>query len=384
MSIDTLMTQDKPIRVMIVDDSAVVRNVLSKLVGEDDELELVYSAYNAQVAIDFIKVNEVEVVLLDIEMPGISGLDAIQQLLKLKPKLKILMVSALTSQNAPSTLKSLSLGAADYIEKPSAININDRHDFKETLLEKIKVLGYASRNINTNTIPRNTINHKKSGSESSGYQKLNLPKFLKSSDIKLRADRRLNFKPDVIAIASSTGGPKSIGDLLLKFDKDYLKDIPVIITQHMPAFFTKLFAENIDKLDVARCNEAIEGEEIRGGRIYIAPGGHHLLVSKQNGKNLIKLSNSDPVNFCKPSADPMLFSMAEIYKKKLLLIVLTGMGSDALEGAKRVVEYGGVVIAQDEKSSVVWGMPGNVAVSNLCTEVLPLNEIANYIMLRGK
>jgi two-component system chemotaxis response regulator CheB len=152
----------------------------------------------------------------------------------------------------------------------------------------------------------------------------------------------------------------------------------------MPAFFTKLFAEQINQINVSKCKEAENMEEVLPGHIYIAPGGKHLLVEKVEGKNILKLDDGPLVNFCKPAADPMLFSIAKAYKNKVLLIVLTGMGSDGLEGAKKIVANGGVVIAQDEETSVVWSMPGNVAVNNLCTAVLPLEKIAQYVMERGQ
>lgn len=370
-----------PIKVMIVDDSAVIRGALMSFLKEDSEIEVVYSAYNALIAIDFLQKSEVEVVLLDIEMPEMTGIEAIKKFLSIKPNLKILMVSTLTSQNAPSTLKALSLGAADYIEKPSAQNINNRAEFKKFFIEKVKLLGYSSRHINASNI-ENISN--KSDLHSNCDINKKVSSFLRSSDIVIRSDRKLNFKPDIIAIASSTGGPKCITDLFNNFQLDYLKNIPIIITQHMPAFFTKLFAEQINQINVSKCKEAENMEEVLPGHIYIAPGGKHLLVEKVEGKNILKLDDGPLVNFCKPAADPMLFSIAKAYKNKVLLIVLTGMGSDGLEGAKKIVANGGVVIAQDEETSVVWSMPGNVAVNNLCTAVLPLEKIAQYVMERGQ
>jgi two-component system chemotaxis response regulator CheB len=344
---------------------------LLKILKEVPEISVVDTAFNALKAIEIVeKRNDIDVVLLDIEMPGISGLEAISKLLAINNKLKIIMVSTLTSKNAPEALKALNLGASDYVEKPSSINVDKNNDFRSTLIEKVKNLGFASHHI----IP---VQEKSKTSESV------FVRALRSEQIKLRTDKPLNFKPSVLAIASSTGGPRALTSLISSFKSEYLRDIPVFLTQHMPAFMTGILANNLNKLGILECIEASDGEKVKPGHLYVAPGGKHMCIGGNADDIKIILSDGPHVNFCKPSADPMVESICNVYKKKILFIVLTGMGADGGGAAKSVLETNGAVIAQDEETSVVWGMPGNVAIKNLASVVLPLGEIAGYVMKKG-
>lgn len=186
------------------------------------------------------------------------------------------------------------------------------------------------------------------------------------------------FMPKVLAIGCSTGGPQAVVSLLRELDKRLLH-IPIFITQHMPPTLTTLFADNLRKVSNRPCAEAIEGEIVKPGHIYLAPGDFHMICEKKDKDIILHLTKSPPENFCRPAVDPMLRSMAPIYGKQLLTLILTGMGKDGLEGAKDVCNHGGVVIAQDEATSVVWGMPGAVATEGLCSAVLPLGNIVSHI-----
>lgn len=365
MSIENLQIQK--IKVIIVDDSAVIRNILSGILSEDNSIEIVESVSTAEAAYSIIGYKNIDIMLLDVEMPGISGIEAIPKLLNKRPNLKIIMVSSLTARNAPIAIQALSLGASDYIEKPSSRDFAGPSNFKQSLINKIKSLSKIYHNTlllsQSNMIPTNA----------------------NKDDIHLRQDLTLNFKPNLIAIASSTGGPKALIELVQSFDKNYLSKIPVLVTQHMPPIFTNLLAQNINKLGIIECVEGEDNALITAGKMYIAPGDKHMRVIEKLGNYYIHLTNEAPINFCRPAADPMFESILDAFKSNILAIMLTGMGHDGYLGIKKIVENkAGICIAQDKDTSVVWGMPGSVALNNLCSAVLPLSEIAQYVMKRGK
>jgi two-component system chemotaxis response regulator CheB len=366
------------IKIMIIDDSLVIRSVLKKIIGTDPNIEIVGIYPSAERLLTALDNIVVDILLLDIEMPGMTGIEAIPHILKKNQNIKIFMVSTLTSKNAPIAIEALTLGAVDYIEKPDSTTIANGSSFQDNLIAKIKNIAKKNcDNYLTKPLSNNTHHLNSDLKDTNTYRLL-------SSNIVLRHDRPFNFKPQIFAIAASTGGPKAISDLLLSFGAHYLADKIIIITQHMPALFTKLFAENLDKLGIIKCQEAEQDTILNPGNLYIAPGNKHMKITLNKAKQpSITLDDGPPINFCKPSADPMIESAAEIFKNEMLTIILTGMGKDALEGTKAAVKHGSSVIAQDENSSIVWGMPGNVAVNNLCSAVLPLNNIAHFIIRKG-
>ncbi len=370
------LPNNSKIRVMIVDDSLVVRSVLKRIITKDDNIEIVGLYHSAESLLRAMDNIVADVLLLDIEMPGMNGIEAIPHILNKDSNIKIFMVSTLTTKNAPIAIKALTLGAVDYIEKPDSNTMTNGNAFQDNLIAKIKNIAKKTYNSYISP-PLSSID------QCNNHLSSALTYRLLSSDIVLRTDRPINFEPKILAIASSTGGPKAISDLLVSFGANYLANKIIIITQHMPVLFTKLFAENLDKLGIIKCKEAQDGEILTEGNLYIAPGNIHMKITLKARKACITLDNGPAINFCKPSADPMIESAASIFKDKMITIVLTGMGKDALEGSKAAVMMGSSVIAQDETSSIVWGMPGNVAVNNLCSAVLPLNEIANFIIKNG-
>lgn len=355
---------DEPISVMIVDDSAIVRGLLTRSLSADPSLQVVSSAANGQVAIQQMKERPVDIVVLDIEMPVMDGLTALPLLLQANPQAKIIVASSLTTRGAEVALKALAAGAADFVPKPSArlegtSKVNENAAFRQTLVAKIINLGRAGR-----------------GGERETRSALARPS--KSNLAQALVPRSLaGLRPEVVAIASSAGGPVALTELLGRLRERVT--LPVLITQHMPSAFTPVLAQNIERNCRRPCREARNGEPVMSGQTYIAPGGFHMIVETDAGTPLIRLSQDPPENFCRPAADPMFRSIAQVYGAGALGIVLTGIGCDGTAGGRAIVERGGAIIAQDEASSVAWGMPGSVVRAGLCSAVLSLDGIADRI-----
>ena len=359
-----------PFRVMIVDDSAVIRGLLKRALDLDPAVTVVASVPNGQQALSALPRHDIEIVVLDIEMPVMDGMTALPLLLKAKPDVQVIMASTLTRQNAEISLRAMTMGAADYVTKPSSTSeIHSADSFKHELVDKVKALATAGRNGRRRVRPEAA----KTGPSAPASRKTGVA----YAPANLRLRKGATVRPDVIAIGSSTGGPQALFEVLGHIGAD-LKQ-PVLITQHMPATFTALLAEHITRASRIPTTEGRDGDAIVPGHIYVAPGEHHMTVERGPTNNIIRLNTDPPENFCRPAVDPMLRSMAKIYGPRLLVIILTGMGADGQKGATVVTEAGGSVIAQDEATSVVWGMPGAVAMAGLCSAVLPLPEIAPYV-----
>lgn len=358
-----------PYRVMVVDDSAVIRGLLIRSLEADPQVQVVASVSDGRMAINALGRHDIEVVVLDIEMPNMDGLTALPQLIAAKPGLKVIMASTLTRRNADISLRALKAGAADYLTKPSASSLTSATSFKEDLLAKVKALGEAGRSIAGKTLPSRTAGVPAAARPASVRPSL-------PSKIVLRAAATEPF--EALAIGSSTGGPQALFELLAAIRGAVTR--PVFITQHMPATFTTILAEHISRSTGCLAAEATEGETVRPGRVYIAPGDFHMVVeAAASGGKILRLSKAPAENFCRPSVDPMLRSLARIYGRRLLCVILTGMGHDGCKGSEVVVSAGGTIVAQDEATSVVWGMPGAVANAGLCSAVLPLSEIGPHL-----
>jgi two-component system chemotaxis response regulator CheB len=359
---------------MIVDDSAVIRGLLTRYLEADSLVAVVSSVSNGSLAVSALSRHDVDVVVLDIEMPVMDGLTALPKLLEVKPSVQIVICSILTRKNAEVSLRALRNGAADYVTKPrTGSELSSAAEFQRELIEKVKALGAAARGNKKASLPdigKARVSDKARRVPLKGTL---FPK--QASEIVLR--QAPIARPEVIAIGSSTGGPQALFEILRHFTGDTRP--PILITQHMPATFTTLLAEHIARVTGQPCSEAKDGEPVLAGRIYIAPGNFHMTVEKSGSGALIRVTQEEPENFCRPSVDPMLRSMAEVYGSRLLVLILTGMGSDGQRGAEVVTQSGGSIIAQDEASSVVWGMPGSVATRGLCSAVLPLNEMGSYV-----
>jgi len=355
-----------PIKVMVVDDSVVVRGLVSRWIDEDPALAVVSAHRNGKLAVEDIVRSDPDVVILDIEMPELDGLAALPQMLKKKPNLVVIMASTLTRRNAETSLRALSLGAADYVPKPeSNSGVTTSTEFRRELTEKVKSLGQRVRSRG-----RTGLHQAKPG-QAAPARPASAPTPAKPAFTTRPYSR---VAPRVLVIGSSTGGPQALAEVF-KHIGPAMSRVPVLITQHMPPTFTSILAEHIAKTAARPCAEAEDGEPVMPGRIYVARGGMHMLIQKAASGAVIRLSDSAPVNFCKPAVDPFFKSAVDVYGSAILAAVLTGMGNDGADGAAAISAAGGSVIAQDEETSVVWGMPGATAKSGVCSDVLALKEI---------
>ncbi len=384
----------RPVKVMVVDDSAVIRGLLSRWINEDDGLTVVGSAANGKLAVDRLEAFDPDIVVLDIEMPEMDGLTALPLMLKAKPGLVVLMASTLTRRNADISLKALSLGATDYLPKPEGNSgVTTSVQFREELLRRLhslgpKAIGHSARRKSGATTARHTISRLearvaerlKSGKPAGGAVPA-ASHGARAADMtpgELAPRSVSRVPPRVLVIGSSTGGPPALAKVMGEL-RPILPRIPVLITQHMPPTFTAILAEHLTKSAGVPAAEGVDGEAIVAGRIYVAPGGRHMVIGGTVAEPVIRLNDDPPVNFCRPAVDPMFDSAAKLYGASVLSVVLTGMGHDGAAGGVTIADAGGTVIAQDEETSVVWGMPGAAAHAGCCAAILPLDRIAGRL-----
>ncbi len=351
-----------PVRVMVCDDSLTIRGAIARILDSDPAIRVVARAVNGRAAIEELARTPVDVVVLDIEMPVLDGLAALPLLLKADPQLRVIMASTLTTRGADIAMRALRLGAADYVPKPSAIGSAGDDTFARELIEKVKGLARLRRRAAAAML------------SPAGARAGATPVATRAPSPAVRLLPPAMLPARLLAIGSSTGGPQALFTLVQGLGETL--SVPVVLTQHMPKTFTPILAEHITKLHGLPCAEAKHGEVLQPGRIYLAPGDRHLMVERGAGGLQAKLTDDPPENFCRPSVDPMLRTAAAACDGRVLVAMLTGMGHDGLAGTRRIIEAGGTAIAQDEATSVVWGMPGAVAQAGLCHAVLPLPDIA--------
>ena len=337
-------------RVMVCDDSAVIRSAIARILERDPAIRVVARVADGAQAVATARRIDVDVVVLDIEMPVMDGLAALPLLLAQDPGLRVIMASTLTTRGADIALRALRLGAADYVPKPAADAL-ERAGFAEELIAKVKGLARLRR-------------------PAAAAKAAPLP----AHGLAAAPARR----PTLLAIGSSTGGPQALFTLVQALGTAI--DVPVVLTQHMPATFTPLLAAHLTRLGAMPCEEAQDGAVLRPGRIALAPGNRHLLVRQDRGTLRAVLSDDPPENFCRPSVDPMLRSACAACNGHVLVVMLTGMGQDGLLGTEQIVRAGGSALAQDAATSVVWGMPGAIARAGLAHAILPLSQIAPRIL----
>lgn len=398
---------DAPLRVMVVDDSSVVRGLLTRLLEQQPDIEVVSSVSDGQMAVNAARRQPMDVIILDIEMPRMDGLTALPMLLEARPDAQVIVASTLTEKNAEISLQALERGAADYLTKPSSAHGGSMDNFNRQLVEKVIALGYANREHPRPDMPaapprkitpspdyrssarpaarqyrpsvrpvRPKVRVVERKAKDTGLESIT-PVFTKQEpqEIVLRAAGK--GIPRIIVIGSSTGGPQALFKILGELGPNL--NVPVLITQHMPPTFTKILAEHITRSSGLPCMEAEDGASIKPGQIYVAPGDFHMKVTILDDRPAIKIDQGPPVNFCRPAVDPTFSSVAEIYGNSTLALVLTGMGHDGMMGAQKIIDAGGTLIAQDELTSVVWGMPGAVATRGLCSAVLPIEKIGSHL-----
>jgi two-component system chemotaxis response regulator CheB len=371
---------DSAIRVMVVDDAVVARSLVTRWVDAEPDMTIVASLRTGREAVEQIDKSNPDVVVLDVEMPELDGISALPLLLKKKHDLIVIMASAVTRRGAEVSLRALSLGAADYIPKPATSReTSTSSEYRRELIEKIRTLGRRRR-----LLPRHVAPGLAPADEHGARQR----------PVSSAAREALSVKPDVhdltlrpfsltvprvLLVGSSTGGPQALTVLIQKLPAA-IDRAPLLITQHMPPTFTTVLAEHLSRIGGRGAHEAEDGEPVLAGGIYVAPGGRHMRVARdQNGIRIV-LGDDPPINFCRPSVDPLFSSAAQVWGSSALAVVLTGMGSDGCHGAADIAAAGGSVIAQDEASSVVWGMPRAVAQAGLCSAIMPLTDIAPKII----
>lgn len=382
------------VRVMIVDDSAVIRGSIARAMEGDPAFKIVASVSNGEMAVKSLQRSPVDVIVLDIEMPVMDGLTAIPLLKEIDPAVQIIMSSTLTQKNAEITLRAMSLGATDYIPKPSSTHDTENvANFRHELLEKIKVLGELAVKSGVRPSfgvkPKPIVPSVDTTVKRSPVQITRAPRVDKAGAVSPEAKKEGIFtgeivlrknpiaRPSVIAIGSSTGGPQALFNVIAGMGSGLPQ--PIVITQHMPPSFTTILAEHISRQCKVSCVEAQDGQKIMPGCYYVAPGDFHMLLERKGADIIVKLTKDPPENFCRPSVDPMFRSLIPIYGRNILAIILTGMGADGTKGGEHVVNAGGAVVAQDEATSVVWGMPGSAAMAGICSAVMPVGEIGEFV-----
>lgn len=348
------------IRVMVVDDAVVFRGLVTRWLGTEPDLRLVGSHRNGYEALANLSAADPDVVVLDIEMPELDGLATLPLLLARKPDLVVIIVSSLTRRNAEVGIRALTLGATDYVSKPeTSREMVGSLEFRRQLIEKIRALG-ARRTLRAGS-------HPAAATAAGG----------RAASCRLRPYSLV--PPQVLVIGSSTGGPQALQTMVRGLDP-VLRRLPVLVTQHMPPTFTAILAEHLGRVARRPAHEAMHGESVSAGTLYVAPGGRHMSIERELGRIKIVLGDGPPVNFCRPAVDPLFETAATVFGAGTLGVLLTGMGADGKNGAARIAASGGSVIAQDEATSVVWGMPGAAAMAGHCSGVLPLEDIALQVV----
>jgi two-component system, chemotaxis family, protein-glutamate methylesterase/glutaminase len=359
---------ERSIRIMVVDDAIVVRRLLTRWIAAERDMTVAACLRTGREAVEQIEECDPDIVVLDIDMPELDGISALPLLLEKKPDLVVIMASTLTRRSAEISLRALSLGAADYVPKPEvASDGTTSMAFHRELIDKIRSLGRRARSPLRELMPETP----RSQAQTAARRRVVRPP-TETPPVALRPFAAT--VPRVLLIGSSTGGPQALTTLIGQIGAT-IERAPVLITQHMPATFTTVLAEHLMRVSGRRVREAEHDELIAAGNVYLAPGGRHMRVARGPDGPTIALGDDPPVNFCKPSVDTLLSSAARVWNAAGLALVLTGMGSDGTRGAADVVAAGGRVIAQDEATSVVWGMPRSVAQAGLCSAVLPLSQI---------
>ncbi len=374
------------ISVLVVDDSVVVRRLIVDALTGARDIQVVGTASNgllAQAKIDQLKP---DVITMDIEMPQMNGIEAVRELRKRHPRIPVIMFSTLSASGASSTLEALAAGATDYVTKPSNVGsiAESVAAVRDQMVPKIHALaGRPSRppagaplaGSPVRPAPQRPL-------PPTGPGRLGAPTATRPTPAAKPVRRGAAGRVDIVAIGSSTGGPDALTKVLTGLPGDL--PVPIVVTQHMPPVFTRMFAERLHRSTPLTVVEAGDGMELAPGTVYIAPGDRHLVLHRRGAATVTQLSGAPPENSCRPAVDVMFRSVAQLYGSSTFAAVLTGMGYDGRGGAKVLREAGAEILAQDEKSSVVWGMPGAVVGAGLADQVVPLDQIASCLTTRLK
>lgn len=352
------------VRVLVVDDSVVIRRLVTHALDEDKTLEVVGTAPDGAIGLARVLQFNPDVVTLDIEMPQMDGLEMLRRLRQTHKDVRVIMFSTLTERGGAATLEALSLGADDYVTKASNAGSLDRSmaALRGELIPKIKQF----------------FSFEQEPASSGPTAQLSGPAVPPARVVPRPAFR---VQPRVLAIGVSTGGPTALGTIVPAFPRDF--PLPILIVQHMPPVFTRLLAERLQTLTKLKVEEAAEGATVEAGKILIAPGNYHMRLKRLGPATVVTLDQAPPENSCRPAVDVLFRSVEQVYGAASIAVVLTGMGYDGMRGAEVLKAHGSYVIAQDEPSSVVWGMPGAVVNAGLADSVVPLNEVVPEILRRA-
>ncbi len=350
------------IRILVVDDSVVVRRMVSDVLAGDPQLEVAGIAANGRIALAKIPQVNPDIVILDVEMPELDGIGTLVEIRKSLPKLPVIMYSTLTQRGAEATLEALSRGATDYVTKPSNVGsaAQGLECIRTQLIPKIKAICGGTVGVANPSPLGATI-----------FPKTLLPRM---------AFPRREERIDMVAIGVSTGGPNALANLIPTLPRDL--PVPMVIVQHMPPVFTRLLAERLAAKSQIGVEEGHPGAVVEPGCAYIAPGDYHMVVASDHNQVTLRTYQGPPENSCRPAVDVLFRSVADVYKPHALAVVMTGMGQDGLRGCEHIREAGGQILAQDQATSVVWGMPGFVANAGLADKVLPLEQLGMEIVRR--
>ncbi len=357
---------ESPIRVLVVDDSVIVRKGVVDALKPDAEIEVIGTAQNGKIALEKIQALKPDVIVLDIEMPICDGFDVLKGIRKLGIRVRVIMFSTLTERGASQTIKALSLGANDYVAKPSSGT-------------KIRSYSEGVKAVALELTPKIKQFRKGPSLRSKLPQRSAVMPVKRATVTPIRRRPLVRGIPQIIAIGISTGGPEALAKLIPNLSAGL--SVPVVIVQHMPPLFTKLLAERLNNTSKIKVVEAENGMKLQSGVVYFAPGDYHMEVQSGGGKMSVVLHQKPPENSCRPAADVLFRSVAALYGNRALGVIMTGMGHDGLKGLRLMHEKGASIIAQDEDSSVVWGMPSGVVQEELADKVLPLDQLAGAIEL---
>lgn len=354
------------VKVLIVDDSALVRQLLTEIFNSDPGIEVVGAAQDPFDAREKIKKLEPDVLTLDVEMPKMDGITFLTNLMRLRP-MPVIMISSLTEKGADITFEALEIGAVDFVSKPKIDVSVGLKEYSDEICEKVKGAAKAKVHAITDR-PKSTLDVQPKLSADAVLQKRKGPSKLKTTE-------------KIIAIGASTGGTEAIKEVLIRLPAD---SPGVVISQHIPEAFSKPFAIRMNKTSAMTVFEAEDGQQILPGHVYIAPGNRHLIVDRSGARYICRLNDGPPVNRHKPSVDVMFRSVAQNVGANAIGVVLTGMGADGAAGLKEMLENGAKTLVQDEKSSVVWGMPGEAFKMGAAKDQYPLEQIAKELLKRSE
>jgi two-component system chemotaxis response regulator CheB len=362
------------LRVLIVDDAVVIRRIVSDVLASDPDIEVAGTAANGKIALSKISQLNPDLVTLDVEMPEMDGLQTVRAIRKAHPKLPVIMFSTLTSRGASTTLDALSAGASDYVTKPAnvgSVSVAIAR-IREELIPKIKALcGRFSSAVQSSSAGTSTAETSRRSTSAA----------VNAIPLREVPAGRANSSPvEIVVIGVSTGGPNALAEVIPAIPGNL--PVPILIVQHMPPVFTKALADRLNQKSAITVKEAENNEEAKPGCVYIAPGDFHMTVERAFTRRVIRLNQSAPENSCRPAVDVLFRSAAVAGGIATLAVILTGMGQDGLRGSQMLVENGGRLIAQDEATSVVWGMPGFVARAGLAEKLFALDQIAGAIEQR--